>query len=361
MPVAESRRIVPVGESSTFRSTISHVTNELADEAPGELHLVYLAAWRDDDPHADRHRAAALNDLEQASVWAEADLEEAGATDVAVETAVLGTESYLFGPSDYVDQLTRYAAEHDVDTVVLDPEYAPVGNTAFLQPFEFELAESGLTVREAPVERPSRRVRVVNEITGKRFAAVFGVAFAFYMVLGDPTYWFDWVTGVASGLIVAITLSQVSLDRDPTATSLRRILRGVIYVPVLFWEILASNVVVARVILSPSLPIEPTMTRMHVLVGSGLPITTLANSITLTPGTLTVRARNANLYVHTLIPWAREGLFEGSLERWTRFIFYGRSAARTASPEERDDTAILQGEDADEPMPVDGDGEVVES
>jgi multicomponent Na+:H+ antiporter subunit E len=88
-----------------------------------------------------------------------------------------------------------------------------------------------------------------------------------------------------------------------------------------------------------------------VIVGSGLPVTTLANSITLTPGTLTVRARDGNLYVHSLIPWARDGLFDGSLERWTRFVFYGREAARLPTPRERDDIGIFQGPDATEEYP----------
>jgi multicomponent Na+:H+ antiporter subunit E len=352
-PVAETRVLVPVEESSTLRSTVSHVTSEAAADGIEAIHFVHLASWRTDDPSATRRRAAASDLLEEVAVWARYDLEDAGVEDVAVETSIVGEEAYLFGPGDFADQLHRYADDHGIDTVILDPEYTPVGNTTLLQPMEFELASTPLSVREATVDRPARHVRIAKELTGLRFAAVFGLSFVFYMVLGDPTYWFDLVTGVASALVVAISLSRVSLDHDPTFPETpMRLFRGVIYVPVLFFEILKSNLVVARVILSPSLPIEPTMTRMRVLVGSGLPVTTLANSITLTPGTLTVRARDADLYVHTLIPWAREGLFDGGLERWTRFVFYGREAARLPTPRERDDCAVLQGPDADEDMPL---------
>ena len=73
----------------------------------------------------------------------------------------------------------------------------------------------------------------------------------------------------------------------------------------------------------------------------GMPVTALANSITLTPGTLTVRTRGRGMVVHTLIPAAREGLFDGALERGVRFVFYGRRALAVASPRERGDCRII--------------------
>lgn len=348
--VADRRVLVPVERTATLRKTVAHVASAAAAEEWTEIHFVYLASWRDDDPRIASLRQRAEDLLEQVELWAGYDLEDAGA-EVTVETAIVGTDAYLFGPDEHAERLHEYATTHGIDRVVVDPEYTPVGNTTMLQPLEFELASTDLVVSEAPVDRPSSRQRLVSELSGARFGSVFAVTLGFYLVLGDVTYWFDWVTGIASALVVAISLSQIALEHEPRfpQTPLR-ILRGAVYVPVLLFEILKANVVVARVILSPSLPIEPRMTRVRSLVGSGLPVTTLANSITLTPGTLTVRARDENLYVHALIPWAREGLFEGSLERWTRFVFYGREAARLPTPEERDDCAVLQGPEADEPL-----------
>ena len=135
----------------------------------------------------------------------------------------------------------------------------------------------------------------------------------------------------------------MSFYHDPTlADSPKRMLRGVLYVPYLLYEIIVSNLVVARVILDPSVEIDPRMTTVRAFVGSGFPLTMLANSITLTPGTLTVKADDQTLYVHSLLPFAREGLFDGSLERWVRFVFYGREAARFPSPRDRGDAEVLQ-------------------
>lgn len=347
--------VVPVESTPTLRATVTHLIESAADGEFSSIHFVVFATWRRDDPDTADREAAVDRLLERVSTWAEADLadvDDADVDDVEVVTAVVGADEYLFGADDYVRELAAYADDHGAETVVLDPEYTPVGNTTLLQPLEFALSNTHLAVREAPVTRPTRRERLRKEATGIRFAATFGLSLAFYLALGDPLYWFDLASGVASAAIVAITLSRISLDANPSISRTPiRLLRGAVYVPALLYEILMSNLVVARVILDPRLSIDPTLNRVRVIVGSGLPITTLANSITLTPGTLTVRARDGNLYVHSLIPWAREGLFDGSLERWTRFVFYGREAARLPTPRERDDVGIFQGPDATEEYP----------
>ncbi|MFD1571098.1 monovalent cation/H+ antiporter subunit E [Halorubrum laminariae] len=347
--------VVPVERTPTLRATVAHAVETAASGEFSAVHFVEIASWRDGDPESEERTAEAERILERVLAWAEADLADSDAdeTDVTIAVDLIGSDDYLFGPDDYVRVLVAYAEDNGADTVLLDPEYTPVGNTTLLQPLEFELSNTDLAVETAPVTRPTRRERLRSEATGVRFAAMFGLSLAFYFVLGDPLYWFDWVTGVASAAIVSITLSRISFDADPALprTPLR-IVRGAIYVPVLLYEIVMANLVVARVILDPRLPIEPTMNRMRVIVGSGLPLMTLANSITLTPGTLTVRARDSDLYVHSLIPWARDGLFGGSLERWTRFVYYGRSSARLPTPREREDCAILQGPDATEELPI---------
>ncbi|MFC5278555.1 monovalent cation/H+ antiporter subunit E [Halorubrum rubrum] len=347
--------VVPIESTPTLRATVTHLVESAADGEFSAIHFVVFATWREGDPEAFDREASVDRLLERVSTWAEADLadvDDVDVGDVAVATTVVGGDEYLFGADDYVRELVAYADDHGIEHVVLDPEYTPVGNTTLLQSLEFALSRTDLVVREAPVARPTRRERLRKEATGIRFAAIFGLSLAFYLALGDPFYPFDVVTGVASATIVAVTLSRVSLDADPSlARTPMRLLRGAVYVPALLFEILKSNVVVARVILDPRMPIEPTLNRVRVIVGSGLPVTTLANSITLTPGTLTVRARDGNLYVHSLIPWARDGLFDGSLERWTRFVFYGREAARLPTPRERDDVGIFQGPDATEEYP----------
>lgn len=358
------RLLVPVQRSATLRQTVDYTMGQLfeTDASEPTVHFVFLATWRAGDPGTAAEQQHAEDLLEQIEVWARYECEEADVDPetVTVETALIGFDDYLFSPTEYADLLTEYAEKHHLDRVIVDPEYTLVGHTTLLQPLEFELQQTDLTVEEAPVDRPTRRGRLVSRPNPARFLSIFGISFLFYQILGGFSGLFDLVTGVATAGVVAITLSSVSFYHDPSLReSPKRILRGLVYIPYLLYEIIVSNLVVARVILDPTLNIDPRMTRVRVFVGSGFPLTTLANSITLTPGTLTVTADDQDLYVHSLVPFAREGLFDGSLERWVRFVFYGREAARFPSPRERGDTEVLQEPTTDDPAAV-ADGGMVD-
>jgi len=347
--------LVPVTRSQTLRNTVTYAIDQAIGVEPDSessvVHFVVLTGWRSDDPGSADERADAEALLERVTFWAELDLEEADADETAVqiETEIIGTEEYLFSPSDYARVLSKYAKEHKLERLIVDPGYSLVGHITLLGPLEFELARTDLTVEEAPVERPTRRSQFVGRTNAPRFFALFGGSFVFYQILGGfadllSGGLFDIVTGAITGLIVAIVLSNVSFYRNPSVVqSPKRIVRGLVYVPYLLYEIFVSNIAVARVVLDPRASIDPKMTKVRVFVGSGLPLVTLANSITLTPGTVTVRARNQELYVHSLLQASRDGLFDGGLERWVRFVFYGRSAARFPSPLERGDAEELQG------------------
>jgi multicomponent Na+:H+ antiporter subunit E len=82
-------------------------------------------------------------------------------------------------------------------------------------------------------------------------------------------------------------------------------------------ELVTANVDVARRVLAPSMPIEPAVVEVPLRVESDLAITTIANSITLTPGTLTMdydRETNA-LYVHSIDGSDRTAILE-PIRRW---------------------------------------------
>ena len=338
------RLLVPICDSVTVRQTVAYAVQSGLDEGTTEYHFVVAVPADDAVPEGQQRVEEAHDLLERARTWAS---EDAGshADDVDIETAVLGTEVYLFGPRDYAQAFAEYADDHDVDRVVLDPEYTPGAITPLLQPLERELRALGLAFEEAPVERTARHERLVGRGSFDRMFALFWISYGFYLVLGDPTYWFDLATGAAVAGIVAITLSHVTFATPPQRLeSPLRLLRFVLYVPYLIFEIIKANLLISLVILQPSMPIDPKMTRVRARVQGGLPLLALANSITLTPGTLTVRANDQRLVVHTLIADAREDLFEGRLERAIRFVFYGREAAAIATPKERGDTEVLGGD-----------------
>ena len=72
------------------------------------------------------------------------------------------------------------------------------------------------------------------------------------------------------------------------------------YIPVFLWECTKANLDVAYRVLHPNLPIKPGIVRVKTTLQSDAALTLLANSVTLTPGTMSVDIDKANglLYVH---------------------------------------------------------------
>jgi multicomponent Na+:H+ antiporter subunit E len=87
-----------------------------------------------------------------------------------------------------------------------------------------------------------------------------------------------------------------------------------------FWgklirEITVSNIEVVRAILSPRLPIQLHFLRVRTRQTTDLGKVILANSITLTPGTVTVDLRGDELLVHALTEASGRAVEEGHLDR----------------------------------------------
>jgi len=148
----------------------------------------------------------------------------------------------------------------------------------------------------------------------------------------------DFATGAITAALVAALLGPISFNRQPDPSKLlTQTGRMAIYVPYLVWEIILANFQIAYVVLHPSLPIDTEMVRLEAAVWGDAPVTTLANSITLTPGTLTVSVSDRAFDVHSLTAGSRTDLLDGGLERAVRFVFYGRGSATIPSPAERGD------------------------
>lgn len=84
--------------------------------------------------------------------------------------------------------------------------------------------------------------------------------------------------------------------------------RVVVYLPWLLWEILKSNLHVARVVLSPGLPIQPKLVRVKASQKTAFGQVLYANSITATPGTISLDLRNGEILVHALTQDTADGL-----------------------------------------------------
>ena len=103
---------------------------------------------------------------------------------------------------------------------------------------------------------------------------------------------------------------------------IRQGIRFIPYACWLFWQIVLSNIHVLKVSLSPRMHdlISPKMVRFNTDVNEEISKFVLANSITLTPGTVTVRVEGRKFLVHALTEKAASGLPGESDEMERRII-----------------------------------------
>lgn len=151
---------------------------------------------------------------------------------------------------------------------------------------------------------------------------LFVVCFVLWLLLSG--HW----DAVHVGLGVAASTLVVWLNRgqEDITAAVRALPRVLWYASWLLGEIVRSNLAVARIVLDPRLPIDPVVVRLRPPVRGALAVTTLANSITLTPGTITLDAEDGELTVHALTP---DGLdeIESVMARRVAWVFGEESAA----------------------------------
>ncbi len=120
--------------------------------------------------------------------------------------------------------------------------------------------------------------------------------------------------GVASTIVVVLIARRMDLiDREGHPIHLSW--RFLLYIPWLGWEIVKANIDIARVIVRPKMAIGPTVLRLKGTQKSELGHVIYANSITLTPGTVTIGLEEGVLSVHALTREAAEGLISGDMDR----------------------------------------------
>ena len=123
---------------------------------------------------------------------------------------------------------------------------------------------------------------------------------------------------ITSGAVCAVLCAAAALRMrtvDPEGYPIQLFVRFLAYLPWLIGEIAKSAWAVTKIILSPHLPISPTMTTLTSSQRTTVGVATYANSITLTPGTITVGQRGAELTVHALVREGALDLEAGAMNR----------------------------------------------
>lgn len=133
-----------------------------------------------------------------------------------------------------------------------------------------------------------------------RLISLLTALFLFWLALSGYFKPFLLTAGVASALACLLVARRMGVA-DSEGHPNQLFARALTFFPWLIWEIAKSCWAVTKLILHPSLPISPTMTRVKASQRSVVGVVTYANSITLTPGTITTGVEGNELIVHALV------------------------------------------------------------
>ncbi|MCL6614119.1 MAG: Na+/H+ antiporter subunit E [Firmicutes bacterium] len=156
---------------------------------------------------------------------------------------------------------------------------------------------------------------------------VFLLALVVWLLVTSFSDWQAVAVGVGVAALISLLCGDMLAPRG-IRLGIKRLSHLVVYLLHLAWEIFLANLHVAYLVIHPALPIKPGIVRIRTDLTSEAALTMLANSITLTPGTLTVDLDREKgiLYIHWITVETVEeakatALIGGRFEKRLREIF----------------------------------------
>ncbi|OHD65609.1 MAG: hypothetical protein A2176_13255 [Spirochaetes bacterium RBG_13_51_14] len=151
--------------------------------------------------------------------------------------------------------------------------------------------------------------------------ATFVILFGFWVVLSGKFDLFHLTLGFICSLVISMLTHNLLFANVRVGDIKLTIIRFVRYLPWLIYQIFVSNFYVAYLVLSPKMPINPQIIRFKTKLESDISWVVLANSITLTPGTITMDIKDGEFYVHALAKKVADDLNAGEMEDRVAHIF----------------------------------------
>jgi multicomponent Na+:H+ antiporter subunit E len=156
-----------------------------------------------------------------------------------------------------------------------------------------------------------------------RYVLTFVILFAHWIIWSGMFDAYHLSLGVISCGIVTYTSHSLLFERKEfRAIHIKEVTRFIKYFFWLFYQIVLANIHVMRISLSPRMPdlIDPRIIKFKTKLKKDISLVTFANSIILTPGTITVIIEEGYFYVHALDRKVAEDL-PGEMEDRVGHIF----------------------------------------
>ncbi len=140
------------------------------------------------------------------------------------------------------------------------------------------------------------------------------ILFVFWLLLSGKFDSFHLTLGVICSVLVAYLFHDLLFANVRVADMRVVTARFIAYIPWLFEQIVLANIHVASLVIRPKMPIDPKVVTFKSKLETDISLITLANSITLTPGTITMDIRDGVYYVHALSQKVADDLNTGEME-----------------------------------------------
>ncbi|MEJ2313991.1 MAG: Na+/H+ antiporter subunit E [Nitrospirota bacterium] len=149
------------------------------------------------------------------------------------------------------------------------------------------------------------------------FIVTTAIMYVFWILLSGYFDFFHLFSGLLCSLLVAHFSHDLLIgEESKIGRGFKKFARFLAYLPWLFYQIFKANVDVAWLTLHPRLPIDPKIIHVKTSLRTEMGIVTFANSITLTPGTVTVAASHEGEFmVHVIAPDSASLLESGEMAR----------------------------------------------
>ena len=155
------------------------------------------------------------------------------------------------------------------------------------------------------------------------FWVTFIILYVFWMVMAGKFDLFHGALGVISCLFVSYLSHDLLFKNIRSGGRWKEVARFIAYIPWLIYQIVLANLHVLHLALSPNMSelINPQLIRFKIKIKKDIAKVTYANSITLTPGTITADIQGDEFYVHALSQPVADDLLTGEMETRVAHVF----------------------------------------
>jgi multicomponent Na+:H+ antiporter subunit E len=131
-----------------------------------------------------------------------------------------------------------------------------------------------------------------------KYVTLFILSMIFWLMLTFEFTLSNMIVGSVASVITSAIFTRFFISSIYKLVQPKRYFWFIVYLFVFFWECIKANLDVAYRVLHPSMPIRPGIVRVKTTLSSDLAKMLLANSITMTPGTISVDIIGDCLYIH---------------------------------------------------------------